>query len=75
MKIFKFTTWIGILLLIGTAGSADLGNIGFSQTVLQITAGVLLAGTSYLMYILTYKPKLKIKRRKIVPIESLRKVG
>ncbi|MBQ7039906.1 MAG: hypothetical protein IJN39_04995 [Clostridia bacterium] len=75
MKIFKLTTWIGILMIIGTAGSADAGYIAFPQIVMQCVAGLMIAGISYLMYALTYRPKIKTRRRKIVPIEEQRKVG
>jgi len=75
MKIFKLTAWLGVLLIIGTAGSSDTEYIDFAQAVMQCLAGALLTGVSYIMYVLTYRPKVKSKRRKIVPIEELRKVG
>ena len=75
MKIFKLLTWIGIIMIIGTAGSTDAGYMTFGTAVVQTLSGVLLSFVSYFMYALTYKPKTKSKRAKIVPIEELRKVG
>ena len=75
MKIFKLLTWVGIIMIIGAAGSSDAGYIDFSKAVLQTVSGVLLSFASYFLYALTYKPKTKMKRAKIVPIEELRKVG
>ena len=75
MKIFKFLTWIGIIMIIGAAGSSDVGTMDFGTAVVQTISGVLLSFASYFMYALTYKPKTKSKRARIVPIEELRKVG
>lgn len=75
MKIFKFTMWLGIIMIIGTAGSSDIDTINFSNAVVQIGYGVLLSLVSYALYVITYRPKCKFKHRKIVPIEELRKVG
>lgn len=75
MKIFKITTWLGIIMIIGTAGSSDIGYISFSNAVAQLFSGVLISLASYVLYVATYRPKIKLKHRKIVPIEELRKVG
>ena len=41
----KAAAIIGALLLLGTAGASDAGNIGLGQTLLQLVIGVvLLAG-------------------------------
>ena len=75
MKIFKLLTVIGIILVIGAAGSSDAGYIDFSKALLQTVSGVLLSFASYFLYALTRKPKSRMKRATIVPIEELRKVG
>ena len=45
-KVFKFLcvtlAVVGLLIMFGTAGSSDCREIGFMETVLQITIGLIL---------------------------------
>ncbi|MBR4030476.1 MAG: hypothetical protein IKJ06_03675 [Clostridia bacterium] len=71
MKIFKFTQFLGILLVFFAAGSSDLGTIDFSALLQQVATGFLVAGISKLLYLIT-TPRKKSKAE-IIPIQNLRK--
>lgn len=71
MKIFKFTQFLGILLVFFAAGSSDLGTIDFSVLVHQVLLGFSIAGVSKLLCSITIPSKKS--KAEIIPIENLRK--
>ena len=75
MKIFKFISFLGVLLVLGAVDAADANSISYTHMIQQILLGVSICGAgAFLAKHTAPKPKKK-HRAEIIPIEQLRHAG